>query len=460
MTDIHPTIAYEPGVVPEPLDRAANPIRFLRLLRGNQLSVYTRESFVAGFLKARILFQNFVLVNEPAFIEHILVTNHHNYVKSRLTRQILKPALGNGLLISEGEFWRRQRRITAPAFHRKRVAQAAGVMVRRARQRVGNWRAASESGQCLDISQEMMSLTMEIVAEALFSSEIADSIDELERAVKTLIASLGTPNPLDVLGFPEWFPRWRSRRARSALALLDRTIYDIIAARRGAQEVSGDLLALLLSARDEETGEGMTDTQLRDEVITFFAAGHETTAQALTWTLYLLSRHPRIERTLHGEVDRVLADREATFDDLEALPYTRMVVQEAMRLFPPVFSLSRRALADDQVGGHTIRSGSLVSISPYLTHRNPRLWKDPLRFDPGRFSPDRIKTRHRYAYLPFGGGPRICIGRGFAVAEACLVLATIARAYRLRMASGHRVEAHGRVTLRPRHGLHMTLERR
>ena len=206
MTDIHPAIAYESGVVPEPLDGAAGPVRFLRLLGDNQLSVYTRQSFVAGFLEARLLFQNFVLINEPAFIEHILVANHQNYVKSRLARQILRPVLGNGLLISEGEFWRRQRRIMAPAFHSRQVARAAGVVVRRARQRVGQWRAASESGRSLDISHEMMSLTMEIVAEALFSSEIAGSIDELERAIKTLIASLGTPNPLDVLGFPNGSP--------------------------------------------------------------------------------------------------------------------------------------------------------------------------------------------------------------------------------------------------------------
>ena len=442
------------------MDEPAKQIQFLRLLGDNQLSVFSRESFVSDFNEGRLFFQNFVLVNEPAFIEHILVTNHQNYVKGRLARQVLRPVLGNGLLISEGEFWRRQRRIMAPAFHRQRVAQVASVMVGRTRQRVGQWQSACESGECLDISHEMMSLTMEIVAEALFSSEIADSIDDLGRAVATLIESLGTPNPLDMLGFPEWFPRWRSHRVRSALTRLDRTIYDIIATRRATREETGDLLSLLLSARDEDTGEGMTDTQLRDEVITFFAAGHETTALALTWTLYLLSRHPGIERRLHGEVDRVLAGREATFDDLESLPYTRMVIQEAMRLFPPVFSFSRRALTDDQVGQHKIRGGSVVTISPYVTHRNPRLWKDPLRFVPERFTPDRIKTRHRFAYLPFGGGPRICIGRGFAMAEACLVLATIASTYHLRMASGHRVEAHGRITLRPRYGLHMTLERR
>ena len=460
MTVSHPAIAYEPGVVPEPLAKPPNPIQFLRLLRDNQLSVYSREAFVAGFSEKRLFFHNFVLVNEPDFIEHVLVTNHQNYVKGRLARQILQPALGNSLLISEGDFWRRQRRIMAPAFHHQHIAPAADVMVRRARQRVGRWQTTCEKGERLDITHEMMSLTMEIVAEALFSSDISDSIDDLGRAVTTLIASLGTPNPLDILGFPEWFPRWRSQRTRSALARLDRTIYDIIATRRGAQEVSGDLLSLLLSARDEATGEGMTDTQLRDEVITFFAAGHETTALALMWTLYLLSRHPDVERTLHDEVDRVLAEREATFSDVEALSYTRMIIQETMRLFPPVFSLSRVALADDEIGKHSIRAGSVVTISPYVTHRNPRLWKDPLRFDPERFTSDRIKTRHRFAYLPFGGGPRICIGRGFAMAEACLVLATIARAYRFRMAPGHRVEAHGRVTLRPRYGLHMTLERR
>ena len=460
MTAIHRAIAYEPGVVPEPLAEPAGLIQFLRLLRDNQLSVYTRRSFVDEFGETQLFFHNFVLVNEPDFIEHILVTNHQNYVKGQLTRQILQPALGNSLLISEGDFWRRQRRIMAPAFYHQHLAQAGDVMVRRARQRVGRWRTPCERGERLDITHEMMSLTMEIVAEALFSSEIANSIDELGRAITTLIASLGTPNPLDILGFPEWFPRWRSHRTRAALARLDRTIYDIIATRRATHEVSGDLLSLLLSARDEETGEGMTDTQLRDEVITFFAAGHETTALALTWTLYLLSQHPDIECTLHDEVDRVPASGQPTYGDVEALPYTRMVIQEAMRLFPPAFSLSRVALADDKVGKHSIRAGSVVSIIPYVTHRNPRLWRDPLRFDPERFTPDRIKTRHRFAYLPFGGGPRICIGRGFAMAEACLVLATIARAYRLRMAPGHRVEAYGRITLRPRYGLPMTLERR
>ena len=460
MTAIHSAIACEPGVVPDPPAEPLGSIQALRALRDNQLSVYSRESFINDFGEARLFFRNFVLVNEPDYIQHILVTNRQNYVKGRLARQILEWALGNNLLISEGDFWRRQRRIMNPAFHHQHLAQAAHVMVRRARQRVERWRTPCERGERLDIAHEMMSLTMEIVAEALFSSDIANSIDELGQAMTTRSASLGKPNPLDMLGFPEWFPRWRSHRTRSALARLDRMVNGIIASRRATRKGPEDLLGLLLAARDEETGEGMTDRQLRNEVLTFFAAGHETTALSLTWTLYLLSRHPDIERALHDEVDRALGEGETTFADVEALPYTRMVIQEAMRLFPPGHSLPRVAVADDEVGGHAIRAGSVVTISPYLTHRNPRLWEDPLRFDPERFTPDRVKARHRFAYLPFGGGPRICIGRGFAMMEACVVLATIARAYRLRMVPGHRVEAQGGITLRPRYGLRMTLEPR
>ena len=301
---------------------------------------------------------------------------------------------------------------------------------------------------------------MGIVAEALFSSDIASSADELGRAMTTVIDSFGKPNPRDILGLPEWLPRWRSRHARSALSGLDRVIFDMIAARRANLDVPDDLLSLLLAARDEETGEGMTDRQLRDEVMTLFAAGYETTAVALAWTLYLLSRHPEVERNLHREVDRVLGEGRATFADLESLTYTRMVIEESMRLFPPAFALNRLPLTDDEVGGHRIRAGSLVTISPYVTHRNPRLWNDPLRFDPERFAPNRAAKRHRFAYFPFGGGPRICLGNGFAMMEARIVLATITHAYPLRLVPGHRITAQGRITLRPRYGLRMTIERR
>lgn len=279
----------------------------------------------------------------------------------------------------------------------------------------------------------MSSLTMEIVARTLFSMDMSASMDDIGRALSTVIAAFGTLNPLDFLDLPGWIPRPRSRSTRAALARFEAAIQAIIAERRRADEEPEDFLSLLIAARDEETGEGMSDKQLRDEVATFFGAGHETTATALTWTLYLLSRHPRVERKLQEEADRVLGDGEATFADVEALSFTRMVVQESMRLFPPVFSIQRVPLEDDEVGGHRVPAGSLVTISPYLTHRNPRLWPDPLRFDPERFCSDRATERHAFAYIPFSGGPRACIGAGFAMMEACLVLATIARAYRLRM---------------------------
>ena len=469
-------IAWEPGVCPEPPPRQVGLLQWMRLVYKNPIAVFDREAFAADFRQKQVFLGNFVLVNEPDCIQHILLTNHRNYSKGRIIRNTLGPVLGDGLVTSEGELWRRQRRIAAPGFHQQRLAQAAGAMSRLARQRVERWRAPCEKGEPLDVAEEMSSLTMEIVARTLFSMDMSESIDDIGRAMTTVIAAFGTLNPVDFLGWPAWMPRPRSRRTRAALARLERAIQDIIAERRRVREAPDDFLSLLMAGRDEETGEGMTDKQLRDEVVTFFTAGHETTAMALTWTLYLLSRHPAVEHELHQEVDRVLGagaagggagagdagagDAEATFADVEALSYTRMVIQEAMRLFPPVFSIQRVPLEDDELGGHRIPAGSFVTISPYVTHRNPRVWPDPLRFDPGRFTPDRMKERHAFAYIPFGGGPRVCIGSGFAMLEACLVLARIARAYRLRTVSGHPVEAQGWVTLRPRHGLRMTLEKR
>ena len=468
---LDPAVACEPGVVPEPPPHAVNLPQWVRLIYKNPIAVFDREAFAADFRQKEVFLGNFVLVNEPRFIEHILLTNHRNYSKGRLTRDTLGPVLGEGLVTSEGDLWRRQRRIAAPGFHRARLAQAAGAMSRLARQRVVRWRIPCEKGEPLDVEREMSSLTMEIVGRTLFSMDMSASIDEIGRAMTTVIAAFGTLNPLDFIGLPAWIPRPRSRTTRAALARLELAIQGIIAERRRVGEAPDDFLSLLMAGRDEDTGEGMSDKQLRDEVVTFFTAGHETTAMALTWTLYLLSRHPAVERELHEEVDRVLGaraagdgvaagDAEATFADLESLSCTRMVIEEAMRLFPPVFSIQRAPFEDDEFGGHRIPAGSFVTISPYVTHRNPRLWPDPLRFDPGRFRSDRVKERHAFAYLPFGGGPRACIGSGFAMMEACLVLAHIARAYRLRMVPGHPVEAQGWITLRPRHGLRMTLERR
>ncbi|HEX7199402.1 MAG TPA: cytochrome P450, partial [Dongiaceae bacterium] len=250
----------------------------------------------------------------------------------------------------------------------------------------------------------------------------------------------------------------RFRRARAAL---DRIVNGMIAERHRSGEVEkDDLLSMLMSARDPQTGEGMSDPQLRDEVMTIFLAGHETTANALSWTWYLLAQHPQAEGKLHQELDRVLGGRAPRFADLAELKWTRMVIEEAMRLYPPAHAIARRAIGADCIGGVRVPAGASVSISMYVTHRNPHLWPDPERFDPERFAPAAVAGRHRFAYLPFGGGPRICIGSGFAMAEAQVILATVAQRYRLRLAGDHAVEPIGLVTLRPKNGLRVTLEPR
>jgi cytochrome P450 len=302
----------------------------------------------------------------------------------------------------------------------------------------------------------MMALTMEIVARALFSRDVAGSVRELGAAIDRLIEGFGRPAVPDLLGLPEWLPRRRDPEARRALAYVDGVIYEIIRSRRAAPDAADDLLGMLLDARDEETGEGMTDRQLRDEVMTLFAAGHETTAVALTWCWSMLARHPDVEARLHAELETALAGRRPGFDDLERLPYARMVVEETMRLYPPAYSLNRVALADDAMGPHRVRKGALVTVSPWVTHRNPRLWPDPLRFDPERFSPEAVRQRHRYAYFPFGGGPRVCIGNAFALMEARLALAVLAQDWRLASPPGAPPPSpQARVTLRPREPLLM-----
>lgn len=447
--------------------RIGKPIsafKFLRRIRDNGISIYPASAHEVDFVSRRLGLQQFILLNHPDYIQHVLVRNQENYPKGRLTRQILGPALGRGLLNSEGAFWRQQRRISAPSFHHKRLIDLAQMMSDTAIKTADKWQTAAQSGEPLDIARDMMRLTMEIVAKSLFSHDIAGSIDELGAAIRVMIDSIGRPSLLDLLGLPEWLPRPRSSEFTAAMALIDTTIYEILRQRRAATQATGenagDLLGMLLAARDEETGEGMSDRQLRDEVVTIFAAGHETTAVAMSWTWYLLSQHPQCEARLHEELDQVLAGRAPCFADLEQLPYTRMVFEEAIRLYPPAFSLTRVAAADDSVGPHHIPKGAMVTLSPWVTHRNPRLWPDPERFDPERFLPEAVRQRHKFAYFPFGGGPRVCIGNSFALMEGRLILAALAQRYRLRLEPDHPVKPQGRITLRPRHGMRMTIEAR
>jgi cytochrome P450 len=304
----------------------------------------------------------------------------------------------------------------------------------------------------------MMRLTLGMAGKTLFSMDLSNEADEVGRAAATVI-QYANDRFTRLLPLPTNIPTPHNRRFWKALRTLDTVVQGIIDVRRREEKDAGDLLSMLLLARDEETGEGMNDQQLRDEVRAFILAGHETTAAALAWTWYLLAQHPHIEHRLHTELVTVLDGRSPTFEDLPKLTYTKMVLEESMRLYPPGWGFERRAVADDEIGGYHIPADSLVLISPYVTHRHSAFWEDPERFDPERFTPEPLAGRPRYTYFPFGGGPRQCIGNEFAIVQCQLIIAMVAQTYRLRLVPGHPVEPEPSVTLRPRHGLLMTLQR-
>ncbi|MCA1556526.1 MAG: cytochrome P450, partial [Acidobacteria bacterium] len=368
-----------------------------------------------------------------------------------------KRLLGEGLLTSEGEHHRRQRRLAQPAFHRKRIESYGAVMVDYAARTGARW----HDGETLDITHEMMRLTLSIVGKTLFDTEVESEADEVGVAL-TQILELFQMLLLPYSEYLERLPLPANRRFLRARAKLDAVIYRIINERRASGADRGDLLSMLLLAQDEEgdTG-GMSDEQLRDEALTIFLAGHETTANALSWTWYLLSQNPEAEAKLHAELDAVLdGGRLPTVEDLPQLRYTEMVLAESMRLYPPAWVVGRLSIKDYAVGDYVAKPDTLILFSQYVMHRDPRFFPEPLRFDPERFAPEAKEARPAYAYFPFGGGARRCIGEGFAWMEGTLLIATIARRWRMRLVPGHAVVEHPRITLRPKHGILMTLEER
>jgi cytochrome P450 len=435
-------------------------LAFLRTVRDSTIATYGAEHYSADFLARRLLWKRLFFVNEPGAVKHVMLDNVANYPKTEIARRLLEPGLGRGLLTSEGETWRRHRRIMAPSFDHRSILGYSPIMTEVAESLVSRWNALPEHTE-IDVATAMMRATLEIISRTMFSSDSDDIVDIIERDAGRYQAEI-RPNLIDLLELPKWMSplTWR-QRADNAFSNFDRIIDRLLGEREragGAQPK--DLLARLMAARDEVTGGGMTMQEVRDQVITTFMAGHETTALALTWTWYLLSLHPAAEAKLHAELDAALAGRTPRHEDLAKLPYTRMVIEEAMRLYPPAHTMTREALADDTILGHPIPAGATIYIVPWLVHRNPRLWERPERFEPERFAPERVQARHRFAYIPFGAGPRICIGAAFAMAEAMLILATIAQHHRLRLKPGFPVEPQGLITLRPRHGMKMTLEKR
>lgn len=399
--------------------------------------------------------QTYFLINDPDVIRDVLVTDYRNFQKGR-GLEVAKRLLGEGLLTSEGEFHRRQRRLAQPAFHRQRIAAYGAVMAERAQRHGAEW----EDGAQLDISQEMMRLTLGIVAKTLFDTDLEAETQEIGQAVSEAVHQMD----FAMLPFAPLMERLNpaiGRRFARTRARLDETIYRMIRAHRADTEDRGDLLSMLLRAQDElGDGGGMTDEQLRDEAMTIFLAGHETTANALTWTWYLLSQHPEVEARLHAELDSVLAGRLPAEADVADLPYTRRVLAESMRRYPPAWVIGRRVMADYRIGEYTLPAGAICMICQYVTHHDPRWYPEPFRFDPERWTPAAQEQRPKFAYYPFGSGPRVCIGEGFAWMEGILLLATLAQRWRLRLVPGHRVAMQPLVTLRPRYGMQMTLERR
>jgi len=420
---------------------ARDPLKFLE--RASRLGPLVQMDFLN--------FQS-VLVNDPELIEQILVTEHRSFQKDRYLRD-LKRALGEGLLTSEGDFWLRQRRLAQPAFHKERIAEYGRTMVECAEHELSRWREGEER----DVHADMMRVTLDIVGKTLFGADVSDRAAEVAHGLEGLMERYGDPV---AMGVPNWdkLPTPLNRRVERAIRNLDRVVRDMIRERKKRGE-GRDLLSMFLAARDDD-GTGMSEQQLRDEVLTLFLAGHETTAITLSWTWMLLSQNPHVARKLHEELDAVLGGRAPTAADMTRLPYAERVIKESMRLYPPAWSLGREAIRDVQIGPLAVKKGTNLWIAQWALHRDARWFDDPERFDPDRWAGDLQKRIPKYAYFPFGGGPRLCIGNAFAMMEAVLVLATFAQRFQLDLVPGQLLEGVPSITLRPKHGIRVRLARR
>jgi cytochrome P450 len=384
------------------------------------------------------------LVDDADLVKHVLADNATNYSKGTFINETFKMVVADGLLTLEGADWRRERRLMQPAFHLERLNALGTSMTDATLALLERWEGFAESGEVVDMSEQMSQLTMTITARSLFGSDIAEDVEEIGRKISIGLAAFASPSKPEVI------------RARDGIVGL---VGKMVEARRHSANGDHDLLTMLMEARDEDTGEPMSDAQLRNEVVTLILAGYETTANSLSWTWYLLSQHPEAMANVRAELAAVLGGRAPQFRDLGALPYTRRTLAESLRLYPPAWIMGRRALADDRLGDVTIPEGSVLALSPYITHRNPAYWEDPERFDPERMRETRASLRKPFAYFPFGGGPRLCIGHNMAMLEAQLIIGTIAQRFDLRLVDGHTVVPERLFVLRPRGGLPMTVRR-
>jgi len=459
--DIEPAHRVRPPA-PAPLDAPLGPLATIRALRKNPIETWTKAHFEAPILMGPTILGTIAVISEPAAIRRVLLDNAANYRKDNLQKRVLGEGLREGLLVAEGEDWRAQRRALAPLFTPKTVASFARATTAAAEDLVARWLRLRE-GRLVDVQTEMARATLDVLGRTIFSDGLGRDPSQFMTAITRYFLTLGRLDPFDMLDFPEWLPRWSKLNSKSALDFFAEAVQGIIDRRKrllaaDAAAAPRDILTLLLEAQDPETGVGLSDRQVQANVLTFIGAGHETTANALTWALFLLSMSEEWRERLGAEADAVLSG--PVEHCAEKLVATRAVIEEAMRLYPPVAAMSRQAIGPDDLAGRRIRKNTLVMVSQWVLHRHHRLWDEPDCFDPSRFLPGAREKIDRFAYLPFGAGPRVCIGASFSLQEAAILLAHIMRSFRPELKEGHDVMPVQRITLRPANGLPMFLRRR
>jgi cytochrome P450 len=420
----------------------------MREFNNDSLGFITRCRKFGDVVRSRFLYVHAYFLYNPDDIEALLTTKAKSFRKAGSLRSpFFARLVGNGLVTSEGDFWRRQRRLAQPAFHRQRISTYGEVMVDYAQRAIDKWR----SGEEIDISKDMTRLTLEIVVKTLFNADVSNDADHVGAMLSEVVKPFASQATLKWI-LDNRLPTPGHRRYFKAVSEIDRIVFRIISDRRASNSDEGDLLSMLLQAQDDD-GSQMNDAQLRDEVMTLFLAGHETTALALSWSWYLLATHPEAEAKFHAEIDEVLQGRAPTVDDLRKLTYTEMIAKEAMRLYPPAYAVGREALEDTEIGGFRVPKGSQVFAFQWVTQRDERYFERPDKFEPERWTPERSERLPKYAYFPFGGGPRQCIGNYFAMMEVVLLMATIGQRFRFSLAPNHKVEVLPVLSLRPKNGI-------
>jgi cytochrome P450 len=448
--------------LPKPATSRPGFLRLLAILTDNPLEAWTAEHFEKPLVHERLPFMPAVVVSDPSAVQRILLDNAQNYRKDRLLHRILSPTLTNGLLLVDGEQWRKQRRAVAPMFARKSVASYAPAMKDAADAVVGRW-LRNPDQSIVDVAQEATDATLDVLQRTIFSQGLGRSPRDFRMHMRRYFDAIGRLDPCDILALPAFLPRWTKRRARDSMRFFDAAVDAIIRRRRTLvsqphDERPNDILDLLLEARDPGTGEGLNEEELRANIVTLIAAGHETTANALTWSLFLLTQDKVWQDRVAAEARRTIAGSAEWNPD--GLASTRAVVEEALRLYPPIAAISRVAIAADELSGKPIRAGTMTIVAPYVIHRHRRLWERPDEFDPNRFLGENRMRMNRYTYLPFGAGPRICLGATFALQEATILLASIVAHFSFELAPETEIKPLLRITLRPRGGLPLVISRR